>query len=104
VGQLRLLRAWSGQAGYKDLHYNAGFTPAGYREWVPRSTIYDALRPSRKTLPALHVTQVIVVGCHGPVDEWTAAWRAIKMREVLAAQEADSKLPGPPGAGATGRL
>jgi hypothetical protein len=92
--QLRLLRAWSGQAGYKDLHNNAGLS---YREWVPRSTIYDALRPNRKTLPTLHVTQVIVAGCQGPVDEWTAAWRAIKVREVLAAQEADSEPPETPG-------
>jgi hypothetical protein len=96
VEQLRLLRAWSGQVGYKDLHYNAGLSPRDYRDWVPRSTVYDALRPSRKTLPALRVTQVIAAGCHGLVDEWTHAWRAIKVREVLAAQDADSELPQPP--------
>lgn len=99
VGKLRVLRAWSGQVSYKDLNLNAGFP--SYRSGVPRSTIYDALRPSRTTLPALRVTQVIVAGCGGPVEEWTSAWRAIKIREVIAAQDQDSvpqEPPGPPAA------
>ena len=68
VRQLRALRAWSGRAPN--------------RATVPRTTFYDALSPSRTTLPTLRVTRAIV-GHYAPeaIEEWTGAWQAIKLRE-----------------------
>lgn len=94
--RLRALRAWEGQPSYKEICAGSGFflPRAGAERWPPRSTVYDALNPRRTTLPSLFVVQVIVAGCSGPVEEWTTAWRAIKLREIgaaeLSAAEADT--------------
>jgi hypothetical protein len=88
VERLRALRAWDGQTSYKAICAGSGFflPRAGAERWPPRSTVYGALSPKRTTLPSLFVVQVIVAGCSGPVEEWTAAWRAIKLREIGAAE------------------
>jgi hypothetical protein len=91
VAKLRMLRAWGGQKSYKGLQYETGLSSHEYILRMPRSTFYDALSPNRTTLPSLSVTELIVAGCGGPVDEWTLAWRTIKVREVSTGQEeADS--------------
>jgi hypothetical protein len=79
VRQLRALRAWAGQPGYKTIIARIGATPATF----PRSTMYDALNPYRTRLPPLEVVQGIVRACASPgtAEAWTAIWRAIRLRE-----------------------
>lgn len=76
VRQLCALRVWVGQPGYKRISSRAGAR-------LPRSTMYDVLNQKRTTLPPLDAVQIIVAGCTPEaVDEWAAAWRAIKYREL----------------------
>jgi hypothetical protein len=79
VRQLRALRAWAGQPGYKTIIARLGVTPAAF----PKSTMYDALNPHRTRLPALEIVRGIVRACASPgaAEAWTAAWRAIRLRE-----------------------
>jgi hypothetical protein len=79
VRQLRALRAWAGQPGYKTILERSGVRSAT----LARSTMYDALNPRRTRLPALEVVQDIVRACTSPgaAEAWTAAWRTIRLRE-----------------------
>lgn len=76
VRQLRALRAWAGQPGYKTIRgrINQGFA---------KSTMYDALSPRRTRLPPLEIVQCIVQACASPgtAGSWTEVWRAIRLRE-----------------------
>jgi hypothetical protein len=80
--QLRALRAWAGNPGRKEIRNRTGRNLAS-------STMYDALRPGRVTLPALETVQVIVSACIGAgnpaAEEWTDAWRAIALRDFTGA-------------------
>jgi hypothetical protein len=79
VRQLRALRAWAGQPGYKTILQRNAAIPRD----IPRSTMYDALNPARTRLPALEVVQAIVRACASPAaaEAWTVAWRALRLRE-----------------------
>ena len=76
VRLLRALRAWAGDPGYQEIGRRAG-------RRVPSSTLYDALSPARDKLPPLDIVQAIAVACASPGSAagWTAAWRAIRLRE-----------------------
>ena len=53
------------------------------RPRLPSSTLHDALSPARAALPPLHVVQAIAAACATPAarDEWTSAWRTVRMLE-----------------------
>jgi hypothetical protein len=97
VLQLRKLRAWAGQPGHKKIGSNRWDHRQSPR--LPRSTMYDALNKNRKTLPSLHAVRHIVTACAPTsadawiVDEWTEAWRAIKLREVTPVEEPPAEPP-----------
>jgi hypothetical protein len=84
VYQLRALRAWAGNPGYKEtvrrLRHNLHMS---------RATFYGILSPSRATLPRLEMVQPLLVaylrGDLDAVDEWDSAWRAISLREFTSA-------------------
>lgn len=83
VYQLRALRAWAGNPGWKVIYARSR---AGYR--LTSSTMYDALSPKRTTLPQLDVVMGIVSAClPGDEDagEWADAWRSIALHEFTRA-------------------
>jgi len=89
VRSLRALRAWAGQPGYKGIVKNAETAlQRSPMPPVPRSTMYDAFNPKRTALPALDVVRYIVAGlAPAALGEWTSAWRAVKLREVLSSYD-----------------
>lgn len=71
VHLLRRLKRWAGNPSLATLHRRTG---------LPRSTICDALRPHRTSLPRLELVQAFVRGCGGgdaAVAAWVAAWRRV---------------------------
>ncbi len=103
VWQLRALRAWGGSPGYKEVSaIGRRSTPeAGYR-WLSTSTFYDAISPSRVTLPPLRIVRPLVQACDANVEEWTLAWKALSLREfekanpLLPAADPQATNPPPP--------
>lgn len=88
VRELRLLRERAGKPNWvriaREWERN---TPKGYRHGrrdLPKSTLYDALKPDRLGLPHLEVVQKIVHACDGDLTEWTGAWQNIRTREFEA--------------------
>jgi hypothetical protein len=79
VQMLRALRAWAGDLGHKEISFRAG-------RRLARSTMYDALRPDRTTLPALDTVRDIVRACAPPgaYDDWTNAWRIVRLAEFYS--------------------
>ncbi len=89
VYQLRALRVWAGNPGHSEIGRRAGRRLAS-------STMYDALRPSRATLPPLETVQAIVHGClpdQASAAEWVTAWRAIALREFERANRLPAGSP-----------
>lgn len=81
VYQLRALRAWAGNPGRSATRQRLGTR-------LPSSTMYDAVKPTRTTLPKLDTVRLIVMACLDDEDaaaEWVTAWRAISVREFAAA-------------------
>jgi hypothetical protein len=94
--QLRALRAWAGDPGHKEISRRAG-------RRLPSSTLYDALRPGRASLPPLAVVQAIAAACASPAaaPAWTSAWRAIRLAELDRddPREEPAAAARPPGTG-----
>jgi hypothetical protein len=91
VHQLRLLRAWAGQPGPKEISQRSG------RKLAP-STMYDALNPARTRLPSLSATSVIVRACApDSLDEWIFAWRVIRVTEFERENRPENISSLPPG-------
>jgi hypothetical protein len=89
VYQLRALRAWAGNPGRMETRQRLG-------QYLPSSTMYDAISPRRTTLPALRTVTLIVMSClndEDAVEEWVTAWRAISVREFTAANPRPSAEP-----------
>ena len=94
--QLRALRAWAGNLGYKEL-----LSWHGRRRLIMgRTAFYEVLSPRRTTLPRLElVRQLLAVYLDddaAKVGEWVSAWRAIAHREFT---EANPRPAGQPGTG-----
>ncbi|WP_222848936.1 helix-turn-helix domain-containing protein [Trebonia kvetii] len=79
--QLRALRVWDGEPSSREIAHRA-IRARSYEMPPSRTTISEALSPRRGHLPALSVVRAIVDACSGPVDDWTDAWRAIRLREL----------------------
>lgn len=85
VDRLRRLKRWAGNPSLATLHRRTG---------LPRSTICDALRPHRTSLPRLELVRAFIRGCGGDdaaVAAWVAAWRRVS----AATEPAPPAPPGP---------
>ena len=88
-GKLRKLRAWAGQPGYTVI------ARSGHEQRdLPRSSMYDALNVTRRSLPPLRAVRYIVTACAPEaVNEWVEAWRAIKVAEITLTEEEGANVP-----------
>jgi hypothetical protein len=53
-------------------------SPLKRRQHLPKSTLYEAIKDGRTTLPRLEIVRMIVYACGADVEEWTQAWQRIK--------------------------
>jgi hypothetical protein len=75
IRQLGALRAWAGKPGHKEIVRRGG------NRTLAASSMYDALSPTRTTLPPLETVTAIVRACApGSVRDWVATWQAISLR------------------------
>jgi hypothetical protein len=98
--QLRALRAWAGNLGYKELLSWHGRR----RLTMGRTAFYEVLSPQRTTLPRLDLVRqllAVYLDDNAEVNEWVSAWRAISHREFT---EANPRPAGQPGTGTRATL
>lgn len=72
VAGLRLMRIVAGKPSFQTIAKRAG---------RPRSTVADAVRPGRTTLPNLEVVMAFVAACSPdvPLEPWHDAWVRLSM-------------------------
>jgi transcriptional regulator with XRE-family HTH domain len=89
VYELNLLHKLAGSPNgatiYQAWRERTSFKPrASERKDLPKSTLRDALKLGRRTLPKLEVVQMIVHACGADVWEWTESWKRIATLEFEA--------------------
>ncbi len=77
VHQLRALRAWGGNPSVQEVYAHTSRP----RFYSSRSTFYDAISPTRTTLPSLELVRMLVLACNADVAEWVSAWRTLSLHE-----------------------
>jgi hypothetical protein len=92
VHQLRALRVWAGQPGWKEI-FSRSRKHGYYR--LSKTGMYDALNPARTSLPPLEAVQAIAHACASPgaAEDWGTVWKAIRLREF---EQANPMPEGPP--------
>jgi hypothetical protein len=73
VYELRALRVWGGNPGYKTIRACSG-------QWLSESSMYAALSSSRTRMPPLAIVQAVVQACRADAGNWTAAWQELSLR------------------------
>ena len=88
-----IYQAWCERTSFKPR--------ASDRKDLPKSTLRDALKLDRRTLPKLEVVQMIAYACGADVWEWTESWKRIATLEFEARNPRPGTrtvaLPQPPG-------
>ena len=75
IRQLRALRAWAGNPGHKEIARRGG------NRRLAASSMYEALSPTRTTLPPLETVTAIVRACApGSIRDWVTTWQVISLR------------------------